>query len=310
MGQADYLRSKDQPFERLARYFNVQRPPQIKFADLKGVVTTRVTYTQLPYSMRTDFIRLSTAKVLVPITVELDNKNLEFKKEMQFNRAQVNVYGQVTTLQGRIAAEFENEISAEYTDEFFEAGKNKRSIYQKIVMLDAGQRYRLDLILKDLNSNYVGSMSYGIFVPKFEGEDLQASTVILANYIQPVPPTYDQLDQFVIGDMKVQPNVKSEYVNGQVLIPYLQVYNTAYDQTTLEPSLQISYLIKSGDKVVRDIEDTKGRTVQFTSGQRVVVIAQIPVKDIPVGKYSLEIKVLDRITNKALTTNADFQVVK
>jgi GWxTD domain-containing protein len=310
MGQADYQRSKDAPFERLARYFNVQRPPQIKFADLKGVVTTRVTYTQLPYSMRTDFIRLSTAKVLVPITVELDNKNLEFKKEMQFNRAQVNVYGQVTTLQGRIAAEFENTISAEYTDEFFEAGKNKRSTYQKIVMLDAGQRYRLDLILKDLNSNYVGSMSYGIFVPKFEGEDLQASTVILANYIQPVPPTYDQLEQFVIGDMKVQPNVKSEYVNGQVLIPYLQVYNTAYDQTTLEPSLQISYLIKSGDKVVRDIEDTKGKTVQFTSGQRVVVIAQIPVKDIPVGKYSLEIKVLDRITNKALTTNADFQVVK
>jgi hypothetical protein len=62
--------------------------------------------------------------------------------------------------------------------------------------------------------------------------------------------------------------------------------------------------------VVRDIEDTKGKTVQFTSGQRVVVIAQIPVKDIPVGKYSLEIKVLDRITNKALITNADFQVVK
>ncbi len=310
MSQADYMRSKDAPFERLARYFNVQRPPQIKFADLKGVVTTRVTYTQLPYSMRTDFIRLSTAKVLVPITVEIDNKNLEFKKEMQFNRAQVNVYGEVTTLQGRIAAEFENTISAEYTDEFFEAGKNKRSTYQKIVMLDAGQRYRLDLILKDLNSNYVGSMSYGIFVPKFDGDELQASTVILANYVQPVPPTYDQLEQFVIGDMKVQPNVKSEYVNGQVLIPYLQIYNTAYDQTTLEPSLDISYLIKSGDKLVRDVEDTKGKTVQFTSGQRVVVIAQIPVKDMPVGKYSLEIKVLDRIANKALTTNADFQVVK
>ncbi len=310
MSQQDYMRSKDAPFERLARYFNVQRPPQIKFADLKGVVSTRITYTQLPYSMRTDCIRLSTSKVLVPITIELDNKNLEFKKEMQFNRAEVNVYGEVTNLQGRIAAEFENKISAEYTDELFEAGKNKRSIYQKIVMLDAGQRYRLDLILKDLNSNYVGSMSYGIFVPKFEGEELQASTVILANYVQPVPPTYDQLEQFVIGDMKVQPNVKAEYVNGQALIPYLQVYNTAYDQTTLEPSLQISYLIKSGDKVVRDVEDIKGRTVQFTSGQRVVVIAQIPIKDMPVGKYSLEIKVQDRIANKGLTTNADFQVLK
>jgi hypothetical protein len=125
-----------------------------------------------------------------------------------------------------------------------------------------------------------------------------------------VPPTYEQLEQFVIGDMKVQPNVKSEYINGQALMPYLQVYNTAYDQTTLEPSLQISYLIKSGDKVVQDLEDAKGKTVQFTSGQRVVVVAQIPVKDLPVGKYSLEIKVLDRITNKTLVANAEFHVVK
>ena len=134
--------------------------PQIKFADLKTVVTTRITFNQLPFLWRTDFIKLSSEKVLVPITIELDNRNLEFKKEMQFNRASVNVYGMVTTLQGRIEAEFENEISAEYTDEFFEAGKSKRSIYQKIVMLNAGQRYRLDLILKDLNSKYVGSMSY------------------------------------------------------------------------------------------------------------------------------------------------------
>jgi len=310
MSQTDYQRSKDAPFERLARYFNVQRPPQIKFADLKGVVTTRITYSQLPYAMRTDFIRLSPTRVLVPITIELDNKNLEFKKEMQFNRAQVNVYGQVTNLRGIIAAEFENTISAEYTDEFFEAGKNKRSIYQKTVLLDAGQRYRLDLILKDLNSSYVGSMSYGIFVPKFDGEELQASTVILANYVMAVPPTYEQLEQFVIGDMKVQPNVKSEYLNGQALMPYLQVYNTAYDQTTLEPSLQISYLIKSGDKVIQDLEDAKGKTVQFTSGQRVVIVAQIPVKDLPVGKYSLEIKILDRIANKTHVTNAEFHVVK
>jgi GWxTD domain-containing protein len=310
MSQTDYQRSKDAPFERLARYFNVQRPPQIKFADLKGVVTTRVTYSQLPYAMRTDFIRLSPARVLVPITIELNNGSLEFKKEMQFNRAQVNVYGQITNLRGMIAAEFENTISAEYTDELFEAGKRKRSIYQKIVLLEAGQRYRLDLILKDLNSNYVGSMSYGLFVPRFDSEDLLASSVILANYVTSIPPTYEQLEQFVIGDMKVQPNVKSEYTSGQVLMPYLQVYNTAYDQTTLEPSLQISYLIKSGDKVVQDIEDAKGKTVQFTSGQRVVIVAQIPVQNLSPGNYSLEIKVLDRIANKSLVTNADFHVIK
>jgi GWxTD domain-containing protein len=309
LDQTNYQRSKDQPFERMARYFNVQRPPQLKFEDLKGVVNTRIYYNQLPYKMRTDFIRLSSDKVLVPITIELDNKDLEFKKELQFNRAQVNVYGMVTSLQNRILAEFEHTISAEYTDETFEQGKNKRSIYQKIVALPPGQRVRLDLILKDLNGSNVGSMTYGILVPKYEGVDLQASSVILANTIAPIPPNYENLEQFVIGDMKVQPNVKAEYYDGQVLIPYLQIYNAEIDQTTLEPSLQISYLVKKGDQVVLDVEDTKGRTVQFTSGQRVVIVGQNPVKNLGLGKYTLEIKVVDRIANKTLVTGTEFQVV-
>jgi GWxTD domain-containing protein len=310
LNQANFQRSKDAPFERLHRYFAVQKPPQIKFADLKTVVTTRITYNQLPFLWRTDFIKLSSTKVLVPITIELDNKTLEFKKEMQFNRSAVNVYGMITTLQGRVEAEFENEISAEYTDEFFEAGKNKRSIYQKVVMLNAGQRYRLDLILKDLNSKYIGSMQYGIMVPKYDTEDLQSSTIILANELRSVNPSYEQLGPFVIGDMKVQPNVKREYRNGQVLIAYMQAYNTAFDQTTLEPSLQVTYLIKSNDKVVQDVEDQKGRTVQFTSGERVVVVRAFPLTDMAPGKYQLDIKILDKIANKSIITSTDFEIVK
>jgi len=310
MDQTTFQRSKDQPFERMARYFNVQRPPQLKFEDLKGIVTTRITYNQLPYSLRTDFIKLSSDRVLVPITIELENKNLDFKRELQFNRATVNVYGLVSSLQNRIISEFENTITAEYTDEFFEQGKNKRSIFQKIVMVQPGQRYKLDLILKDLTSGYVGSMSYGISVPRFEGEELQTSSIILANQVSAIPPNYEQLEQFVIGDMKVQPNVKGEYANGQFLIPYFQVYNVAYDPTTLEPSVEISYLVKSGDRLVQDIEDAKGRSVQFTSGQRVVVVRAIPIADMPPGKYTLEIKVHDKITDKHLTTSAEFQVIK
>jgi len=302
--------SRDSAFERLARYFNVQRPPQITFADLRGVVTTRITYTQLPYFMRTDFIRLSPGKVLVPITIELENKNLDFRRDLQMNRATVNVYGQVSTLQGRVIAEFEDTILSEYADELFEAGKNKKSIYQKMVLLEAGQRYRLDLILKDMNSNYLGSMTYGLPVPQFEGEGLQASSIILANTVSPIPPTYDRLEQFVIGDMKIQPNVRSEYAKGQMLIPYLQVYNVALDQSTLEPSLQISYAVRSGDQVVQNLEDPIGKSVQHTSGQRIIIVAAIPIGNLAPGKYTLEISVLDKVANKSLVAATDFRVIE
>ncbi len=303
-----YMRAKDMPFARMEQYFNLQRPPQVKFEDLKSIVTTRVSYNQLPYEMRADFIRLSSDKVLVPITIELQNRDLEFKKELDFNRASVNVYGIVTGLNNRILAEFEHTIQTEYIDQFFEQGKQNRSMYQKIVALPPGQRFKLDLVLKDINSGNVGVLSRGLVVPKFDPETLQASTIILANKVEPVTNTSDQLEQYVIGDLKIQPNVKSEYVDGQYLIPYMQVYNATLDQASLKPSLEITYTLKSGGKVIEALEDLAGNSIQFFSGQRVVVIGKIPLKAVAPGKYALEMKVVDRISNRTLVSSADFRV--
>lgn len=302
------MRAKDQPFERMEQYFRLQRPPQIKFDDLKSVVTATITYNNLPYDLRTDFIRLSPDKVLVPITIELRNNNLEFKKELDFNRAAVNVYGIVTSLTNRIMAEFEHVISVEYTDQFFDQGKGNRSIYQKIVALPPGQRFKLDLVLKDINSSNTGYVSLGIAVPKFDDESLQSSSLILANSVTAVPTTSDQLEQFVIGDLKVQPNVKLEYTAAQNLIPYMQVYNATIDQTSLKPTLEITYTIRQGNKVVEELKDLTGNSVQFFSDQRVVVIRAIPLKSLAAGSYTLSVKVDDMIAAKSVSSETKFSV--
>jgi GWxTD domain-containing protein len=307
---AGYMRAKDMPFARMEQYFNLQRPPKVKFEDLKSVVTTRVTYNQLPYEMRTDFIRLSTDKVLVPITIEMYNKDLEFKKELDFNRASVNVYGLVTGLNNRIMAEFEDVVTTEYLDQYFEQGKQNRSLYQKIVALPPGQRFKVDVVLKDINSNNIGAVSRGLAVPKFDGETLQSSSVILANKVEQVATNSNQLEQYVIGDLKIQPNVKAEYREGQFLIPYMQIYNATLDQTSMKPTLEITYRVKAAGKVVQELKDLAGNAVQFFSGQRVVTLGNIPVKGLAPGSYSLEITVVDRIANRSLVNTANFKVVE
>jgi GWxTD domain-containing protein len=308
---ADYMRAKDKPFARLEQYVNLQRAPQIKFNDLKSLVTTKVTYNSLPYSMRTDFIRLSEDKVLVPITIELQNKELGFKKELDFNRASVNVYGLVTSLTNKIMAEFEDVIGLEYTDATFEQGKNARSEYQKIISLPPGQRFKLDLVLKDINSENIGAISTGIVVPKYTDENLECSTIILANSVSTIPETSDQLEQFVIGDLKILPNVKSEVVVGQNLIPYLQIYNATIDQTSLQPSLEVTYTITNSTdgKVVTEIKDLSGNTIQFFSGQRIVVLGKISTKGMAPGTYKLEVKTLDRISNRTVVAPTTFKVL-
>lgn len=305
----NYLRSaKDSPFSRMERFFNLQKPPQIKFEDLKGMVTTHVIYTTLPYDYRVDYIRLSEDRVLVPITIEMSNKDLEFKKQIDFNQATVNVYGCITNLTGRIMREFEDVISVEYLDQYFEYGKNKRSEYQHTVSLPPGQRYKLELVLKDVNSKSAGTATIGLNVPRYDQGVLQTSSIILANSITSAPSNADQFERYVIGDMKILPNVKSEYLPGQNLIPYMQIYNMEIDQTSQKPSLDITFTVKNGDKIVEEIKGTASNSEQFFYGPRVVLIGKIPLKTETPGKYTLQITVLDNISNRSVITSADFKV--
>jgi GWxTD domain-containing protein len=264
--------------------------------------------SQLPYAVRTDFIRISADKVLVPITIGLENKNLQFQKKLQSNRAQVGVHAEVYDQTDRIAAEFEDTISAEYADDSLAQGKTGQSIYQKMLVLKPGERYRLDLVLTDLNNGNRSATRYGILTPKFGNDSLQASSMILASRISGIPPQYET-ESFVIDDMKVQPNVWSEYTNGQSLIPYLQIYNATIDPATLKPSLGISFAIKSGNMVLQAVEENTGKAVQSVSSERVVIVYSLPVQNLDPGIYTLEIKVVDRISSRTLVTSTEFRVL-
>jgi GWxTD domain-containing protein len=303
-----YQRSQDSFASRMEQYFILQRPPKIKFDDLRISVTSHIIYDTLPYEVKTDYIKLSSDKVLVPITIELNNSELEFRREQDFNRAKVNVYGMVTSLTGKIAAEWEDEISKVFNDLYFFQGKNKPSEYQRIIALPPGQRYKLDLVLKDVNSKKMGSISIGLNVPKYEDTELQSSTIILAENITQAPANAKQLDQFVIGDMRIVPKVKAEYVANQNLVPYMQIYNMQIDQASQKPSLDVTFAVKKNGKMVEELKDTAINSEQIFYGQRVALVGKIPLKSIAPGKYTLEIKVEDNISNRSVTTSTEFRV--
>ena len=306
--QSPGRRTRDSPFSRMEQYFNVQRPPKIKFEDLKSVVTTHVSFSSIPFDIRTDYIWLSEKKVMVPITVEINNSELEFKKDKEFNRAKLNVYGIITGLTNKIEAEWEDEIVRDFLDIYFHEGKEKKSSYQRMVSLPPGQRYKLDLVLKDVNSKKMGTLSLGLNVPKYAEPGLQSSTIILANHIGDAPKNATALDQYVIGDMRIVPNVTSEYVPGQNLVPYMQIYGMEIDQTSQRPALDVEFVVKKGGEVVEKVQDSAINSDQFYYGQRVVLVGRIPIGQLAPGEYKLEIHVLDKISNNRLTTTTDFKV--
>ena len=123
--------------------------------------------------------------VLTPITILLQNKNLAFQEQQGIHRAVVHVYGKITGVTGRVApgGVFEDTISQDIPDALFKQSLEAASIHQKVIPLRPGL-YKLDLVLKDINSGNVGTVSQRLQVPRYPDEKLQLSSLILADLVE------------------------------------------------------------------------------------------------------------------------------
>jgi hypothetical protein len=286
----------------------VQRPLEIKYKDLKEIVNINISYDNLPFKINHDYIRLNEEQVLVPITLEVRNKDLTFEKQGEVHVAKVNVYGIVTSLTNRIITEFEDDMLASFQAEFLQRGLSGRSLYQKIVPIDRKMRYKVDVVVKDVNSGNVGVIRTAIVPPAYDEKELSISSVILSDYIMPLQEVPDHDEMFVLGDVKIRPSLGKRFPANGALGVYLQIYNAGVDQTTLTPSLQVSYKILKKGRVVDTRTDESGEGIQFFSGQRVVLIKRLPLDRLGPGKYQVVVEIQDRISEQSVTARDEFEL--
>jgi GWxTD domain-containing protein len=295
----------DNQFDRLALSANIFRPPEIKFKDLETIVTTKLSYNLLPFNFRTDFVRVTEESVLTPITILLQNKDLAFQEEQGIHRAMVHVYGKVTAINGRVAQVFEDTISQDIPDALFKQGLDGASIHQRIIPLRPGL-YKLDLVLKDINSGNVGTINQRLAVPRYPDEKLSLSSLILADLVENLPSTQIGSGSFVLGSSKVRPNVKDEFKKDRNMNVWFQVYNLKLDEATHKPSATVEMLItRNGQEVKKTVEQSS----ELSSAAAQMTLSQaIPLGDFEPGEYSLQVRVTDNLTKEITASTEKFAV--
>jgi GWxTD domain-containing protein len=297
--------AKDKPFALLDTSAGVNRPPAIKFKDLEAVVTTRVTYSGLPFDVRQDFVRITDQQVLVPVTVLVPNEQMTFKQSEGFYHGSVQIYGRVMSLRNRIEAIFEEEVARDYLPEEFQNARTRSSIYQKRLILKPGL-YKLEIAVKDVNSKRIGTIERRLEVPRFEEGRLTLSSLILADRIE--AGTQDRSSSsFILGDLKVIPKTDDVFRKSGNLGLYVQVYNFAVDQQTQRPSLKMEYgIAPSGGEpeIWRDVSPLVQYAGQYCRLARMVNLSQLQP-----GVYALHIRVRDDVSGQTASAQAPFTVV-
>jgi GWxTD domain-containing protein len=292
-------------FNRLELYAKVQKPPEVKFKDLEAIVTARIVRDQLKFTWRTDFMKVTNDTVLVPITIQVSNGQLNFQSKDGIHSATMNVFGRVSTLTGRVVQTFEDPVSKDFPDSLFQQSLKLQSIYQKAVPLRPGL-YRLDLVIKDVQSGNVGVVNTRLAVPRYADEKLDASTLILADQLEHVPAKQIGTGQFVLGSTKVRPRLNSDFTTSDRMGIYLQVYNLKPDDKTHKSSATFQFTVKKGAEQVLQFKETSEEMKQ--TGDQVTIERWLPLASLAPGKYSIEINATDGISNQSISKTAEFTV--
>jgi GWxTD domain-containing protein len=292
-------------FSRLDLYAKIQKPPEVKFKDLEAIVTARIVRDQLKFTYRTDFMKVTNDTVLVPVTIQVSNGQLNFQSKDGIHSATMNVFMRVTTLTGRVVQTFEVPVSKDFPDSLFQQSLKLQSIYQQAVPLRPGL-YRLDIVIKDVQSGNVGVVNTRLAVPRFADEKLDASTLILADQLEHVPAKQIGTGQFVLGSTKVRPRLDNDFTTADRLGIYLQVYNLKPDDKTHKSSATFQYTVKKGTEQVMQFKETSAEMKQ--TGDQVTIERWLPLSTLAPGKYSIEINATDSISNQSISKTADFTV--
>jgi GWxTD domain-containing protein len=302
--QRVWTRAKEVPFERMRVWARIQSPPPL-ISKLREEVKTTVSYSDLPFDVHTAFIRISADSYAVPLTLSIQNDKLSYSGFQGMYQADLQWYCEVTSLNGTMAYQFDEDFQARSGSDPLAVMLKRRTFHQRIVPLPPG-RYRLRIVLKDVNANKFGTADTMVWIPQVSDTGLNTSSLIYADVIQPAPES-SRGEEFVLGPLKVIPNIKAAFQRRNRLGLYLEVYDLEVDQLTQKPSVDITYALQGPDGNMIQID--KQFESRFEEGRSMAIAKGIPLEGFAPGKYRVVVQVSDKLSQRTCTLEGQVEIL-
>jgi GWxTD domain-containing protein len=297
-------------FNRIDLYAKVFAAPAPRFPDLEtAFVTTGIRYNVLPFKVQVAYFPVTDASVLTYITVQFDNKDLQFQAKDGVQKAIVNILGSVTTLTHRPVGRFEDTVTVDSPEAMMDAAMQRKSIYNKCLPLAPGS-YRLNLVAKDTVGGNLETYQVALMVPRPDVDKLQLSSLVLADVMEGVSVRSTGGGQFVIGDSKIRPRVDAVFHRDEKLGVYCKAYHFEGDGQKHAPSATAEYEVTkegSAAKVLEAVDDLS--KVPGAAASQVTLEKFFDLRELTPGRYTLKLKITDKVRGNTITQTAAFSVI-
>ena len=168
----------------------------------------------------------------------------------------------------------------------------------------------------------ISALKQTLNVPDFWNNELQTSSVIVAQRIDPLPAPLTPQQQadrpYALGMMEILPTFETKFTKKAELSTFMLIYNPKVDSAN-KPDVSVEYnfyqrLAGQPEKFFNKTnpQNLNAQTLppnfDFAAGHQLQSGQAVPLASFPEGDYRLEIKITDKLANKTLTREITFTV--
>jgi VWFA-related protein len=273
-----------------------------KERQLEDALTLDDPFTDLPLALEVDYFQTARDKYFVPITVRIAGSSLDLSQK---STTDLDFIGQIRDLRGKMLGGVRDEVKLKLTEENAAQLAQRHVEYDTGVTLPPGD-YNLRFLARENQSGKMGTFEMKFMVPDLnkDGSTVRMSSVVWSNQREPLSASIGNagtnkklLSEHPLVDngTKLIPDITRVFRKNQKLYVYFEVYDPG---TVASPSVSAELTMFRGK--TKAFESQPERVTKPKSGRpnTLAFEFQMPLSNIPPGRYTCQVSVIDEQARK------------
>lgn len=267
-------------------------------------------HSTLPLSLQLTAFRLQPGSYIVPLYFEIPSGSLEFTKNGDKKRLQLEVLGLVRA-EGRdeIVSRLGGNYDVELSPAQYEAILRDKIFYRHDIPLGTGS-FNVDLVVKDRLSGKVAAKRQTLTLPETDSEFSTTEAVLSRQAIPQRQTPAGPADVLSADNVLIRPSASREFQAIDNLIIFFKIYNASPHAETGKPLVRVTLtLMKDGKQAMKPL-DYVLTEIDAEPLPQITFAKYVKLGGLAAGNYSVVIETRDVAKKKLVKQETSFVITQ